>query len=59
LSDGAPTKTHVLSLLHRLVDEKSSAPQTVDAPQALSLASEPRAASLTLDKSTAKPYFYE
>ena len=43
LSDGAPTKTHILNLLHRLIDGKSSAPQTVDAPQALNLASEPRA----------------
>lgn len=43
LSDGAPSKTHILNLLHRLIDGKSSAPPTVDAPQALHLASEPRA----------------
>ena len=43
LSDGAPTKTHILNLLHRLIDGKSSAPPTVDTPQALNLASEPRA----------------
>jgi hypothetical protein len=43
LNDGAPTKTHILNLLHRLIDGKSSAPPTVDTPQALSLASEPRA----------------
>jgi hypothetical protein len=43
LSDGAPTKTHVLNVLHRLIDGKSSAPPTVDTPQALNLASEPRA----------------
>jgi len=43
LSDGAPTKTHILNILHRLIDGKSSVPPTVDAPQALSLASEPRA----------------
>lgn len=43
LSDGAPTKTHILNLLHRLIDGKSSAPPIVDTPQALNLASEPRA----------------
>jgi transposase len=43
LSDGAPTKTHVLNVLHRLIDGKSSASPTVDTPQALNLASEPRA----------------
>jgi len=43
LSDGAPTKTHVLNVLHRLIDGKSSAPPTVDTPQALNVASEPRA----------------
>lgn len=43
LSDGAPTKTHVLNVLHRLIDGKSSAPPSVDTPQALNLASEPRA----------------
>ncbi len=43
LSDGAPTKTHILNVLHRLIDGKSSAPPTVDTPQALNLVSEPRA----------------
>ena len=43
LSDGAPTKTHILNLLHRLVDGKSASPPTIDAPQALSLTREPRA----------------
>jgi hypothetical protein len=43
LSDGAPTKTHILNVLHRLIDGKSSAPPTVDTPQALNLTSEPRA----------------
>ena len=43
LSDGAPTKTHILNLLHRLVDGKTASPPTVDAPQALSLTREPRA----------------
>ena len=43
LSDGAATKTHVINVLHRLIDGKSSVPPTVDTPQALTLASEPRA----------------
>jgi hypothetical protein len=43
LSDGAPTKTHILNLLHRLVDGKSSAPAPVAAPQVLALEREPRA----------------
>lgn len=37
LKSGVPTKTHVLNLLHRLVDGKSSSPPTIDAPQALML----------------------
>jgi len=40
---GAPTKTRVLSLLHRLVDGKSFTPPTIDAPQALTLTNEPKA----------------
>lgn len=43
LNDGVPTRTHILSVLHRLIDGKSSAPPTVDAPQALNLSREPRA----------------
>lgn len=43
LKSGVPTKTHVLNLLHRLVDGKSSKPPTIDAPQALTLANEPKA----------------
>jgi transposase len=43
LSAGAPTKTHILNLLHRLVDGKSPAPPPIEAPQALSLSQEPRA----------------
>ena len=35
LSDGAPTKTHVLNLLHRLIDGKSTATAMIEAPQAL------------------------
>ena len=43
LSDGAPTKTHVLNLLHRLADGKSASAGTIEAPQALALNREPRA----------------
>jgi hypothetical protein len=43
LSAGVPTKTHVLNLLHRLVDGKEATTPQVDAPQALILIKEPRA----------------
>lgn len=43
VSDDAPTKTHVLNLLHRLVDGKAPGVAKVEAPQALTLAKEPRA----------------
>jgi transposase len=43
LETGVPTKTHVLNLLHRLVDGKSITPPTLDAPQALMLTNEPEA----------------
>ena len=43
LETGVPTKTHVLNLLHRLVDGKSIVPPTIDAPQALMLTNEPEA----------------
>ncbi len=43
LEDRVPTKTHVLNLLHRLVDGKSITPPTLDAPQALMLTNEPQA----------------
>ena len=43
LSDGAPTKTHVLNMLHRLIDGKSTATAMIAAPQALALDREPRA----------------
>ena len=43
LETGVPTKTHVLNLLHRLVDGKSLTPPTLDAPQALTLVNEPEA----------------
>jgi transposase len=43
LDTGVPTKTHILNLLHRLVDGKPSISPTLDAPQALILTKEPRA----------------
>jgi hypothetical protein len=43
LEAGVPTKTHVLNLLHRLVDGKASQVEAIDAPQALLLRQEPKA----------------
>jgi len=43
LEAGAPTKTHILNLLHRLVDGKPIEATPVKTPQALALTSEPRA----------------
>jgi transposase len=43
LEAGAPSKTHILNLLHRLVDEKPTATAALEAPQALRLTAEPRA----------------
>jgi hypothetical protein len=43
LEAGAPTKTHILNLLHRLVDGKPIGAQSVKPPQALTLTTEPRA----------------
>jgi hypothetical protein len=43
LTDNVPTKTHVLNLLHRLLDDKPVIAPTVDAPKALVLTNEPRA----------------
>ena len=37
------TKTHILNLLHRLVDGKPLTPPTINAPQALTLTNEPKA----------------
>ena len=42
LSEGVATKTHVLNILHRLIDGKTDGPP-VDTPQALHLRREPRA----------------
>lgn len=43
LKSGVPTKTHILNLLHRLVDGKSFTPPEINAPQALTLINEPKA----------------
>ena len=42
LAEGVATKTHVLNLLHRLIDGKTNGPD-LDTPQALSLSREPKA----------------
>ena len=42
LEEGVATKTHVLNVLHRLLDTKTTA-EAIDAPQALVLRQEPRA----------------
>ena len=41
LDAGVPTKTHILNLLHRLVDGKADKVARIDAPQALVLHREP------------------
>ncbi len=43
LEAGVPTKTHVLNLLHRLVDGKTTNGPNIDTPQALILHREPKA----------------
>ena len=43
LEAGAPTKTHILNLLHRLVDGKPLEAPPVKPPGALTLTTEPRA----------------
>ena len=43
LAEGVPTKTHVLNLLHRLVDGKVIDGPPLDTPQALTLRREPKA----------------
>ena len=48
LEAGVPTKTHVLNVLHRLLDGKPVAP-VVSAPQALRLVNEPQANVLRYD----------
>lgn len=43
LEAGVPTKTHVLNLLHRLVDGKTDKAKRVDIPETLALKHEPKA----------------
>jgi hypothetical protein len=43
LEEGVPTKTHVLNLLHRLIDGKVVGGPPLDTPQALTLRREPKA----------------
>jgi hypothetical protein len=43
LAEGVATKTHVLNLLHRLVDGKTIGGPDIDTPQALLLRREPKA----------------
>jgi hypothetical protein len=43
LEAGVPTKTHVLNLLHRLIDGKTIDGPILDTPQALILKYEPKA----------------
>jgi hypothetical protein len=43
LGAGVATKTHVLNLLHRLIDGKATEGPDVDTPQALTLLREPKA----------------
>ena len=43
LEAGVATKTHVLNVLHRLIDGKAPSASPIDAPQALRLAQEPLA----------------
>src|SRR3546814_12506190 len=43
LEAGVPTKTHILNVLHRLIDGKAPPASPIDAPQALRLAQEPGA----------------
>jgi hypothetical protein len=43
LEAGVPTKTHVLNLLHRLIDERPADPPAIVPPTGLVLSDEPRA----------------
>jgi len=43
LEAGVPTKTHILNMLHRLIDGTPTSVAGIDAPQALILQHEPRA----------------
>ena len=43
LAEGVATKTHVLNILHRLIDKKTTGGPHIDTPQSLSLHAEPEA----------------
>ena len=43
LEAGVPTKTHILNLLHRLVDAKPGSLPEIDPPDALALETVPKA----------------
>ena len=43
LEAGAPTKTHILNVLHRLIDGKPIDPPAVKPPNALTLTTKPQA----------------
>jgi hypothetical protein len=43
LSEGVATKTHVLNILHRLIDGKTINGPAIDTPQTLLLRREPKA----------------
>lgn len=54
LAESVPTKTHVLNLLHRLVDGKVIGGPPLDTPQALAMRREPKAISSALTLCAAK-----
>jgi hypothetical protein len=43
LESGVPTKTHILNLLHRLIDPKRTDQPEIDPPDALALETAPKA----------------
>ena len=54
LEAGVATKTHILNILHRLLDGKPTSIAAIDAPQALALCREPRANVARYDTLRAK-----
>jgi hypothetical protein len=48
LEAGVPTKTHILNLLHRLIDRKPTDHPEVDPPDALALETTPRPTSIAM-----------
>jgi len=50
LEAGVATKTHVLNVLHRLIDGKAPPASPIDAPQALRLTQEPEANVVRYDR---------